>query len=943
MTNYSNNCVRYLLLIFATFFVYGNAGAQSTDRTKAFGYAFTAEELSQYPQKTDVPTVYLEIYKTTVIDGKAQKMVEGETPELEDLSTIFGTKNDWYYNAQIIIRDDNGTIKERKEPTTIRGRGNATWNIGNAYKKALRLKFPNKTDLLTTKENGVEVNNFATEKNWTLLANYYDATLIRNAMTYKLGKRLGLAFCPAYKFIDLVVNGTYMGTYQISDQVQVADKRVPVSKNGYFVESHANKTGFAEDPYFTFKYHDNAEKSICINVKNPDPDVETPSGETTDPLYAELKAMLKKISVLAYNGPYDQAINWRSFVNLESAINAFIGLELTGNYDGAVGNNYAYVEDVNSQLFFGPLWDTDLAWGGLCNSVDMSNRHFWESESTAFGNLCKQVFENDPYFISALHSRWKELYDNGLETYLLGCVDELTNEVYQSGTKNYDSVANGGAGWAYEWTMGGTWADGNTYKWDKEADNFPAKKMKAFITSHISWLNTTIENIYAAKCPSPLPEIPEGSTSLSNNIGKHSWGGNTYVFTTTEEALKIGYELKVTLGSGATGFDILKGQYEKLMDHKAFTQSGNTYSLKLKSEDVAAIKALSYQLPFVVYGGSITTIEIIIPPCTEHDYTQGFYEKQENGTYLRTCANCSHVEDNGETYYQFSVYTDEASITTPAIVYATSWTPSAGNNIATVEINPGLEGNITGHNIVNIKKNTAGNKVCKDFHLVDDAPYYSADKFFAEKATYTRTVVTAGAWGTIVLPFGYTGAQNNDATFYRINSLSSENNTTTLMLDEATSVAENEPVLFKMAEGKTSFTINATNVEVKKSTAKKEGTYVGEWRLMGSVVPLTIDVTAEPYSSKNLYYISKNKFWHAKTTVTVKPFRAYIEGAAIPTTSNAIQLRIINGDITRIENVENTIFQENASSYYTLDGRRLHGKPTEKGIYIFNGRKEVIR
>ena len=29
MTNYSNNCVRYLLLIFATFFVYGNAGAQT--------------------------------------------------------------------------------------------------------------------------------------------------------------------------------------------------------------------------------------------------------------------------------------------------------------------------------------------------------------------------------------------------------------------------------------------------------------------------------------------------------------------------------------------------------------------------------------------------------------------------------------------------------------------------------------------------------------------------------------------------------------------------------------------------------------------------------------------------------------------------------------------------------------------------------------------------
>ena len=65
MTNNYYNYVRNLLTIFAAFFVFGNAGAQSTDRTKAFGYAFTAEELSQYPQKTDVPTVYLEIYKTT--------------------------------------------------------------------------------------------------------------------------------------------------------------------------------------------------------------------------------------------------------------------------------------------------------------------------------------------------------------------------------------------------------------------------------------------------------------------------------------------------------------------------------------------------------------------------------------------------------------------------------------------------------------------------------------------------------------------------------------------------------------------------------------------------------------------------------------------------------------------------------------------------------------
>ena len=31
------------------------------------------------------------------------------------------------------------------------------------------------------------------------------------------------------------------------------------------------------------------------------------------------------------------------------------------------------------------------------------------------------------------------------------------------------------------------------------------------------------------------------------------------------------------------------------------------------------------------------------------------------------------------------------------------------------------------------------------------------------------------------------------------------------------------------------------------------------------------------------------------------------------------------------------------SSYYTIDGRKLYGKPSQKGIYILNGRKEVIK
>lgn len=47
-------------------------------------------------------------------------------------------------------------------------------------------------------------------------------------------------------------------------------------------------------------------------------------------------------------------------------------------------------------------------------------------------------------------------------------------------------------------------------------------------------------------------------------------------------------------------------------------------------------------------------------------------------------------------------------------------------------------------------------------------------------------------------------------------------------------------------------------------------------------------------------------------------------------------------NITAIESIT-TPRQEDEATWYTLDGRMLHGKPTTKGIYINQGRKVVIK
>ena len=73
--------------------------------------------------------------------------------------------------------------------------------------------------------------------------------------------------------------------------------------------------------------------------------------------------------------------------------------------------------------------------------------------------------------------------------------------------------------------------------------------------------------------------------------------------------------------------------------------------------------------------------------------------------------------------------------------------------------------------------------------------------------------------------------------------------------------------------------------------------------------------------------------------MNIKPFRAYLDSTKA--VSSAIGLMVDDGETTGMLNVN---VNANANrNWYTLDGRLLNGRPTAKGIYIHNGRKEVVR
>lgn len=864
-----------LMALLSASTISSRADSGAPDRSNAFGYQFKPEVLDSFPQKTNLPTVYLQIYKTDYDEatGKSTiRMIDGKA-ELENLGYIFedSKKHDWYYRTKITIRDDWGTIKERNEWLGVRGRGNSTWYIGQwTYggwqpKKPFRLKFDKKVDLLTRKENGVEVNDYATDKNWTLLANYYDATLIRNALATALQRRMGMTFVPASKFVDLVINNQYFGTYQISDHVNIADRRVPINEDtGYFFEGNVDDPNgrFQEDPYIAISfgsYGSDYGADFLVNVKSPDPDIATASGPSADPKYNDVKAKLSKVATLLYKPETDPNDNWRRYVDLDAAVDAFIVSELSCNYDAAYGNNYFWMENIDSKIVFGPVWDLDLTWNYKIDGKDIKEKHFWEFKITPFAQLCEKAW-NDPYFMKAVYERWQEV-SVGLKDFLKQKAQELRATISQSAELNYTDRNNGGAGAYYNLN---SWNDNNYYNSLDDA----YKVMNDFIPDRISYVQTEF-----------------------------------------------------------------KAQYDKL--------------------------------------GCATLQE-----CTEHDYQDCMFAHQTDGTYRRACNICSEVEAEGQAYYYFTVYPESS---TAESFYATSWTPgeTTPNAIATVDVDgSAVPAGDNIYNIVNVRKDAAGNKTCAYLRLVDGHPFYSDDKFVATTATYSRSVTNN--WGTMILPFDLQQAENETARFFHLGEVTTDDKgIQTLVMnaidpaDAATAAAGYTPVFFMAKNQAETVKATAENVTVKKVGDKTfwEKSTVEGWTLTGVMQKTQFNVTDEAYAANDYYYIKSNEFWHAKGSLTTNPFRAYLWTPKTQGGVTARSLRIaLGGESSGMKElaVDNclAIFGGHGEltvvAPRTMDitvstlggvvlrkarlqaGERMNVQ-TAKGVYVVNGVKVIVK
>ena len=202
--------------------------------------------------------------------------------------------------------------------------------------------------------------------------------------------------------------------------------------------------------------------------------------------------------------------------------------------------------------------------------------------------------------------------------------------------------------------------------------------------------------------------------------------------------------------------------------------------------------------------------------------------------------------------------------------------------------------------------------------------------------TLTRTLQTGG-YNTFAVPFGM--AIPSGWTVKELSSASLSEGVLTLNFAAASSIEAGKPYLVKV-NATTDLAASAiTGVIVSKDAVPSTSADVDFIPTFGATT-ITGDVEDILFLSSGNTLLNPNA-----ENPQMKGFRAYflLKGAAAQAKARAFVMNFGDGEATGIITVSAEQPATVRDGIYDLQGRKIEGQPTQKGIYIVNGKKTVIK
>ncbi|MCI8946186.1 MAG: hypothetical protein HFI91_03890 [Lachnospiraceae bacterium] len=297
--------------------------------------------------------------------------------------------------AEAMLVDTDGLVEMEGRIAGLRVRGNtsADW-----VKKPYQM----------TMSQSVDILGMGSAIKWNLLSNWSDRTLLRNKITYDMAAAAGMPYSPESRFVDLYLNGSYEGCYQICEKVEIGQSRVDIrnleaytlyepSQEERDLETIAELT--KEDPaaggvevlengislrgYDTQIGTDDVTGGYLLEIERPSRIYASASFFITKngqpvtvkrPKYADSREVeyIAGVWQTFEDALYAEdginpgtGVHYTEYIDRDSFVNKYLVEEIVRNYDASSTSQYFYkdADATDMRLYAGPVWDYDMSLG----------------------------------------------------------------------------------------------------------------------------------------------------------------------------------------------------------------------------------------------------------------------------------------------------------------------------------------------------------------------------------------------------------------------------------------------------------------------------------------------------------------------------------------------------------------------------------------------------
>ena len=263
-----------------------------------------------------------------------------------------------------------------------------------------------------------------------------------------------------------MLNGEYLGVYQLAEQVEVKSRRLDVAEmepedvagealtGGYLLEIDQRLEENAEPGFRT-------ARNAPVVIKEPEP--------AAPEQFAYIRDFVQQFEDRLYSpGSADLVAGYRSMLEVDSFIDWYIVEELTKSRDAMFSSSYFY-KDRNELLRFRPAWDFDNSMGTTRGVVDPAPDGF---QVNVPNRLWVPRFFADPTFVDRLDERWDTFKAE---------FDLLPAQLLVVGAGLQDAIANDQARWDY--------------------DQMPSDEpeyVADWLTARLAWMDAQLDQLAAA-------------------------------------------------------------------------------------------------------------------------------------------------------------------------------------------------------------------------------------------------------------------------------------------------------------------------------------------------------------------------------------------------------------------------------------------------------------